>query len=282
MKLLTTAFCFLAFAGITHIQAQVTTPALSPFCKIEQKVGLTDVTIEYSRPSARNRIVFGGVVPFGETWRAGANYATKLTFSTDVNFGDANLKAGSYALLITPSPDSWKFQFFNFDKPDWTTYVGADAATPAVVIMAKTEELPFTLETWTIGIGNLHTGGATLDFLWEKAYCGLDFSVPTDALTMESIQKTMGGPSAGDYSSAATYYLNEGKDLKQALEWINKGIEKGGERFWLLRTKALIQAGLGDKTGAIASIKRSTELAEEAGNDEYPRMNAASIQEWMQ
>jgi hypothetical protein len=99
---------------------------------------------------------------------------------------------------------------------------------------------------------------------------------------MASIDKTMGGPSASDYSNAATYYLNEGKDLKQALAWINTGIEKGGERFWLLRTKALIQAGLGDTAGAISTAKRSTELAKEAGNEEYVRMNAKSISEWMQ
>ncbi len=282
MKIVTTLCCLFATALFLNVQAQVTTPALSPSCKIEQKVGLTDVTVEYSRPSARGRVVFGELVPFDHVWRAGANYATKITFGTDVNFGEADLKAGSYALLITPGTESWKFHFFTYAKGDWTSYVADGAPAAVAVVTGKPMALPFNVESWTIGVGQLSTSGAVLDFLWEKTYVGLEFSVPTDQAVMASIEATMAGPRANDYSSAATYYLNEGKDLNQALTWINMGLEKGGERFWLLRTKALIQAGLGDKTGAIATAKRSTQLATEAGNDEYPRMNAKSIEEWMQ
>jgi len=264
-----------------RIEAQVSTPAASPFGTIEQQVGLTDVTVEYSRPSAKGRTVFGEVVPFGEVWRAGANAVTKITFSTDVTFGASTLKAGAYALLITPNKDNWQLHFFNYDKSSWSTYIADGAPAAAAVIPAKTSALPFKVETFTIGIGNLTNHGATLNFIWESTYAEAAFTVATETAVMASIEKVMSGPSAGDYYSAASYYLSEGKDLKQALSWINTSLEKGGDRFWILRTKSLIQAGLGDKAGAIETAKKSSQLAQEAGNDEYVRMNAKSVAEWM-
>ncbi len=276
------AFCLLVIAAlITNVEAQVTTPAPSPFAKVEQKVGLTDVTIEYSRPSSKGRTVFGELVPFGGVWRAGANSVTKISFSTDVKVGGADLKAGSYALLITPSKDSWKLHFFNYDKSNWSDYIAEGAPVAAAVVTAKTMTLPFNVATWTIGIGDLSNNGATLDFIWETTYAGVSFTVATETAVMASIDKALAGPSAGDYYSAASYYLAEGKDLKQALAWVNSSLEKGGDRFWILRTKALIQAGLGDSAGAIVTAKKSTTLAKEAGNDEYVRMNEKSIAEWM-
>ena len=280
MKALTTLCCIIAISCGT-LAAQVTTPALSPFSKVEQKVGLTDVTIEYSRPSARGRTVFGDLVPYDKEWRAGANAVTKITFSTDVNVGGKDLKSGSYALLITPGKESWTLHFFAYDKSGWSSYVEENAVSAAAVVTAQTMALPFSVETWSIGVGQLSSSGASLDFIWENVYAGTPIEVPTDAAVVASIEKTMSGPSAGDYTSAASYYLNEGKDLNKALQWINMGLEKGGERYWTLRTKALIQAGLGDHAGAIETAKKSTQLAKEAGNEEYVKMNTASISEWM-
>jgi len=273
---------FVLLAGLLQLQAQVTAPAPSPFCKTEQKVGLTDVTIEYSRPSAKGRVVFGELVPFGQPWRAGANAATKISFSSDVKIGGADVQAGSYALLITPQADKWRLHFFHYDKGGWSSYIGDEAPETAAVVDVNVTALPMPVESWTIDIGGLRNDGASLNFMWEKTFVSAPLTVPTEAAVMASIEKTMAGPSAGDYYSAASYYLSEGKDMNKALEWINASIDKGGERFWILRTKALIQANLGDRKGAIASANRSTALAQEAGNDEYPKMNASSIKEWMQ
>ena len=89
-----------------QMQAQVTTPQSSPFSKVEQKVGLTDVTLEYSRPSMKERKIFGDLVPYGKMWRAGANKNTMITFSDDVTIDGNELKAGSYAIFITPNEKS--------------------------------------------------------------------------------------------------------------------------------------------------------------------------------
>lgn len=271
------------FAALwTVASAQVTTPASSPFAKLEQKVGLTDITVEYSRPSAKGRTVFGELVALDEVWRAGANAATKITFSSDVTLNGTALKAGAYALLITPGATSWKLHFFNYDKSGWGTYIAEGAPAAAAVLTVNTMPLPMYMETWTIGFNDLRNHSATLNLVWANTLVKVDVVVPTDAAVTASIDRTMAGPSANDYYSAASYYLAENKDLSQALTWVNLALEKGGERFWILRTKALIQAGLGDKAGAIATAKRSSTLAQEAGNAEYVRMNDKSISEWMQ
>ena len=108
------------------------------------------------------------------------------------------------------------------------------------------------------------------------------FTVPTDAAVVESIEKIMAGPGAGDYYSSAVYYLQEGKDIQKSKMWIDKAIEmtKDKPRFWYLRQQSLIYAKAGDSKGAIAAAKASLALAEEAGNSDYVKMNKASIAEW--
>ena len=268
---------FLAFS--LTVQAQIETPASSPFCKLEQKVGLTDVTLEYSRPSMKEREVFGHLVPYGKPWRTGANAATKLTVSTGVTIEGEVLEPGSYALLTVPGESEWELHFFPYSSRSWGSYL-ADDAPEATIVKVGSQQLPFNVETLFFDIGDLRNGSATINLVWESTVVSARMEVPTDAAVEEMIASTMSGPSASDYRAAATYYYQEGKDMEKALEWIDMSLEKGGERFWILRQKALIQASLEDYAGAIETAERSTALAEEAGNEDYPRMNAESIAEW--
>jgi hypothetical protein len=97
--------------GLIVTNAQVKTPAPSPHSKTEQKVGLTDITIDYSRPSMRGRTIFGDLVPFDKTWRTGANANTKITFSDDVSIDGKKLKKGTYAIYTIPNKESWDVIF---------------------------------------------------------------------------------------------------------------------------------------------------------------------------
>lgn len=262
------------------VNAQIETPQPSPFSKIEQKVGLTDVSLEYSRPNMKGRTIFGDLVPYGKMWRAGANKNTMVTFSDDVTIAGNTLKAGSYAIFITPSEKSWEVVFYS-DTNNWGTPREWDDSKVAAKVTAEVYGLPMDIETYTISFDDLTSGSAVIGIMWERAYVGIKFEVPTDSKVAASIDKTMAGPSANDYYAAAVYNLTEGKDLEKAKEWMDKAmsmLENPG--YWQLRQQSLLYAKMGDKKNAIATAKKSLAGAEEAGNADYIKMNKESLKEW--
>ncbi|MDY2588025.1 DUF2911 domain-containing protein [Winogradskyella aquimaris] len=261
--------------------AQIETPQPSPTTTIKQKVGLTDVTLEYSRPSMKGRKIFGDLVPYGKMWRAGANKNTIITFSDNVTISGTEVKAGSYAIFISPNKESWDVIFYS-DTNNWGTPAKWDDSKIAAKASAKVYEMPMNVETWTIGFDDLTNSSANIGFVWENTYAAVTFNVPTEDKVAASIKKVMSGPSANDYYSAAVYKLSEGKDLKQAMMWIDKAVEmtKDEPRFWFLRQQSLIHAANGDKKGAIAAAKKSLEGAKEAKNGDYIKMNEDSLKEW--
>jgi tetratricopeptide (TPR) repeat protein len=274
-------FLFLCTAGImSATQAQVQAPQPSPFTKIEQKVGLTDVTLEYSRPGMRDREVFGNLVPYGEVWRTGANENTKITFSDDVTIQGNELKAGTYAIYTIPNEDEWEVIFYT-DASNWGNPAEWNEDKVALKATAEVMELPFEMETFTIMIDELKHDSAALNFIWANTVASLRFEVPTEEKAMASIEKVMSGPGAADYFAAATYYHDVNKDLEQAYEWVNKSLEMGNPNaFWILRRKSLIAADLGKKEEAIEAAKKSLAEAEKAGNQDYVKMNKDSLKEW--
>ncbi|MBJ7879997.1 DUF2911 domain-containing protein [Gelidibacter salicanalis] len=271
----------LAVIGMTFsANAQIQTPQPSPFSTIEQKVGLTDVTLEYSRPNMRGRAIFGDLVPYGQVWRLGANQNTKITFSTDVTVGGKTLKAGTYALYVTPNDKSWDVMFYT-DSNNWGNPEKWDDSKVAAKVTAETYQLPMDIETFTMSFDDLTSGGATLGMMWANVYAGVKFEVPTDKIVSSSIEKVMNGPGAGDYYAAAVYYLQEGKDMKKAKEWVDKAISlTPNPAFYQLRQQSLIYAKAGDKKGAIEIAKKSLAASEAAGNKDYVKMNQDSLKEW--
>jgi len=273
-------FIALLSLAVTLGQAQIKTPAASPFCKMTQTVGLTDITVEYSRPGVKDRTVFSadGLVPHGTLWRLGANQATKITFSDDVMIKGQKLAKGAYAVLATPTATEWTFHFHEFGPSYWSDYKDA---TPKLSVSSKTEKMPMSMETFTVLFGDIKDDSALLEFLWADTYVPLKISVVVDETVMAAIDKTMAGPSANDYYQAASYYHKNGKDMNKALAWIEKATAGDEKKFWQVRRKALILADMGKTKEAIAAAKMSSTLAEKAGNAEYVKMNAASIKEWM-
>ncbi|WP_028888749.1 DUF2911 domain-containing protein [Tenacibaculum ovolyticum] len=264
---------FVAAIALTT-NAQIKTPAPSPSSKLEQAVGLTDVTLDYSRPGMRGRTIFGDLVPFNKVWRTGANANTKVTFSNNVTIDGKELKKGTYALYTKPAKGSWEVIFYT-DSNNWGTPRKWDDSKVALSTTAKVQPMPMKIETFTLSIDDITNSSAVIGILWENAYVGVKFNTPTDKGVEASITKTMLGPSAGDYFSAAKYYLDEGKDIKKAKTWINKAVDmtKDKPRFWYSRQQALILAKAGDKKGAIKAAKASLAGAEKAGNADYIKMN---------
>ncbi len=278
MKKLVLCIAIAAFSF--NAKAQIDTPQPSPASKLEQKVGLTDVTIEYSRPSVKGRTIFGGLEPYGKLWRAGANKNTVISFSDDVVIDGQTLEAGSYAIFIRLEKDAWEF-FFYTDTNNWGTPQKWDDSKVAAKTTVKTFEVPFNVETFTIDVNQITSNGAALEFIWEKTYAAVPFSVPTDKKVSASINRVMNGPVANDYYAAAVYYLREGKDINKAKEWIDKSIAMtSSPKFWQLRQQALIYAEAGNTKEAIAIAKKSLETAKTAGNMQYVKFNEDSIKEW--
>lgn len=262
--------------------AQVKTPQPSPLSKLEQKVGLTDVTIEYSRPAVKGRKIFGDLVPFGKMWRTGANANTKVTFSDDVKIGDTNVKAGTYAIFTIPNEKSWDILVYA-DASNWGTPEKWDDSKVAAKVSAEVYAMPMSVQSFTITVDDMTNNTAVIGMIWENVYVALPFTVPTAMKVSASIDETMkGDPKAGDYYSAAVYYLQEKKDMKKAMMWIDKAVELTSDnpRFWYMRQQSLIHAEAGDKAGAIAAAKKSLAGAEAAGNADYVKMNKDSLKEW--
>ena len=258
--------------------AQIKTPASSPLGKVIQTVGLTDITVEYSRPSAKGRKVYGDLVPFGEKWRTGANAATKITFSEDVSVEGNALKAGTYALYTLPNEHEWEVYFYKNANQSGLPRAWDDNEV-AAKFMVKPRQAGDFVETFTIGIGMVAADAAQIQLAWENTVVPISISVPTDGAVMKSIEKTMAGPSASDYYAAGRYLYESGKDKNKALEYIQKA-NATDARFWTVRMEALVLADLGRKKEAIEAAKKSLDMAKTAGNNDYIRMNEKSIAEW--
>ena len=268
-------------AFVYSLNAQLKTPKPSPSGKIEQQVGLTNVTVDYSRPGVKGRTIFGDLVPYGKVWRTGANKNTVVTFSEDVVIDNKTLAKGSYALYSKPNKSSWEIIFYK-DTKNWGNPKKWDDAKVALTTTVEVEKVPMNIETFTISIDDVTSNDALLGILWEKSYVGIKFTVPTDEAVQAGIDKVMAGPSAGDYYSAAAYYLQADKDINQAKIWIDKAIEMTSDKplFYYLRRQALIYAKAGDKKGAIKAAKASLKYAEKAGNEGYIKQNKTSLKEW--
>lgn len=258
--------------------AQIKTPAPSPASKLMQTAGLTEITVEYSRPSVKGRTIFGGLVPYGEMWRTGANKNTIVTFSDKVKIAGKEVKAGSYALFTVPGQNEWDIIFYT-DTENWGTPENYDAAKEAARFKVKPQTLPYTIESFTVGIDDLQNDKCTMGLGWEKTWVSFDIELTTDEAVSKAISKVMSGPDANDYYAAGRYYFEAGKDLKQAYEWLHKSNEMDA-KFWKLRQEALVLAAMNKYPEAIAVAERSKAMAIEAKNKDYERMNTESINEW--
>jgi hypothetical protein len=260
---------------------KITTPQPSPKATVEQRVGLTDVSVEYSRPGVKGRAIFGDLVPFGKTWRTGANSNTKVTFSSDVSIDGQTLNAGSYGLYTVPNENSWEVMFYSESD---NSGVPRDWDDTKVVAKTSVEvySMPMNVETFTITFDDVSGTSATLGILWEKTYVGIKFEVPTDKLVSDTIAAVMAAsPEVGDYYNAAIYYRQQDLDIKKANEWMEKAMSLTEKpAFWQLRQQSLIYAKMGDTEKAIAVAEKSLELSKAAGNEAYIKMNTQSLAEW--
>jgi hypothetical protein len=259
----------------SNVAAQIDMPQPSPLCTLQQKVGLMDVTIIYSRPSARGRKVFGDLVQYNKLWRTGANMASRIQFSDSVFINNTAIPKGEYSILSIPGQNDWTIILNKQARLSGTS--GYNENEDAVRVSVKPESIPFQ-ETFTIGVNYITNNSAFIEIMWETTKVAFKIETNVDYLVLQNIERALRVNPVTFYQ-AARYYYETNRDLNQALEWINESLA-GNETFWVLRQKALIQAKIGDFAGAIETANRSSELSQKAGNSDYVRMNNASIAEW--
>ena len=256
---------------------QIQMPQASPAAKIAQKVGLTDVTVDYSRPSTKGRKIFGELVPFGQVWRTGANGATVLSFSTDVIIGGQTVPAGQYALYSIPEKSDWTMILSKNIKL-WGA-IGYEQSDDLIRFKAKPEKLNKKAETFEISFANMTDTGSDLSLKWENTRVDFRIETQVDPLVMAQIKEYVIDANTADPSllySAASYYYTNSKDMNQAYDWINESVE-ADPKYWTMHLKAKIEAALGKKTEAVESAEEAIDLAEEAGNQDYVGLNERLI-----
>ncbi len=249
----------------TLISAQLTTPQPSPLATLTQKVGLTDFEVEYSRPGAKGRTIFGDVVPFDEMWRLGANASSKITVSTPVKMGGMDVPEGKYAIYAIPGKESWTIILYK-NLSHWGVD-GYDKANDLGRFTIKPTKMMDKTESLTLDFSDFTTSSANLNLTWENTRISIPITTPTDEMVEKQIKSVMEGPSANDYYQSARYFLEKEKNLPDALTYINKAIEKRSDAFWYIHVQAKIYMKLGKKKEALASAEKSLGLAKEAKED---------------
>lgn len=252
-------------------QSPVNFPAASPASTIKQRVGLTDVTIDYSRPGAKGRTVFGGIVPYGAVWRTGANFATKVTFSTPVKLEGHDIPAGTYSLFTIPGTNEWTI-IINKNANQWGSFQ-YDPKDDLVRFNVTPKTVADSVETFAIDFNQVRDDSAELTLMWDKTVVPIQMQVDVVSTLVPQIEAAMAAPGKKSdilYFQAASFYYDHDQDLSKALTWVNAALA-GNSRiaFEILHLKAQILAKQGDKAGAIAAAKQSTDLsikAEGPGN----------------
>ncbi len=243
-------------------------PDSSQHATITQRVGLTDVSVEYSRPDKRGREIFGGLVPFGEVWRTGANSPTKITFSEPVKIEGKEVPAGAYALYTIPNADEWTV-ILSKNLKLWGAY-GYKPDADELRVQVKSVPLADAVETFAIGFDDLKDDRATLSLAWDKTRVPVTLTTDTMAQVSTNIATAMKDPESvkpGFYYQAAGFYYEHDKDLEQASKWIDQAIAKQDPpRYFMYYKKAQIEAKLGLKAEAKAAAEKSIELIKAGEN----------------
>lgn len=266
---------------ISQTSGQITHPKASPFSKVEQAVGLSKITIEYSRPAVRGRTLFGELVPYERIWRVGANESTKITVDSDMVVAGNVLPKGTYALYAFPEKDNWEVVFHKNISHWGDGRKNYDAIEDAFRIAVTPKKSQIWQENFLITFDEITHNSIIMKWLWGFTEVTIPLTVNTHQLMLDEISTKLNeNPSAQTYYEAARYFQEQEEQYPLALEYLNKAINLGGDTYYFHRVKSLVQAALKDYNGAILSAEKSTVLAAAKEKDEFVRMNKNNITKW--
>lgn len=267
-------------AGLASAQnGDLKFPAPSPECTLKQTVGLTKFEIVYSRPGVKGRPIFGGLVPYGEVWRTGANNATKITFDTPVKFEGSEVPAGTYALFTIPGENEWTI-IINKGAQQWGAFQ-YDQKQDVVRVTAQPRKLNEHIETLAIEFNRIKDDSALLEIVWDDVvvpiHINVDIGLTIDPATrtVPRIEQALSAPGQkrwDQYYGAAMFYVDHDLDIQKTKPWIDAALAQH-DAHYVAYLKAKILQRLGDKAGALEAAKHSRELAVKANDKGYMRLD---------
>jgi len=269
MKKLLIAALLVAFTYCSFAQ-QLNTPQPSPTQEVKQNFGLSSIQLSYSRPAMKGRKIFGDLVPYGKVWRTGANGATTLTFGDDVIIGGTKIPAGKYGLLTIPDYSEWTVIITK--QTDVTSPAAYKQSEDVVRVKVRPQDLGFSVESFTILFGDLTNTSCNLQLIWDNQVVSVPITTDIDTKITAQIKDLMEKDNR-PYFAAAMYYIESGKDLNQAVAWLDKATAANPDAFWMFYQKARALAKLGKKKEAMDASNKSVELAKAAKNDDYVALN---------
>ena len=263
----------------TALLAQIQVPPASPTFEVKGTIGLTEVRLVYSRPSARGRVVAGDLIPYGEVWRTGANASTKISFSTDVVIEGHKVPAGQYALYtIFNEQEATVILSKNLEL--WGS-IGYSADDDQLRFNVPVKHPTSSYETLTMSFSDFTMNSANFNIKWDHTKVMFSIVSQVDELVMSQIKQQVidnAPTNPGVYFQAAGYYFDTQKNDRMALDWVDKAIAGNEQKqYWVVHLKAKRQARLGEKSAAKATAESSIELAKAAGNPDYIRLNEKLI-----
>ena len=257
----------LLFNLLTITFAQIRVPAASPAATVSQAVGLAKVTVDYSRPALKGRVMFGDQVPYGKVWRTGADRSTKVTVSEPIIVNGTSLPAGSYGLFTIPGQTEWTV-IFSKDAMGSGAF-NYKAENDVMRFSVKPEKITPT-EYFTIEFADFTPTSANLTLRWENVQIKVPLKQEPDAQIIAQLNEELAKSEVkpGTYYLAANYYFDTKRDLKQARIWADKLLETSKE-YWTYYLRAKIAARQGDCKTAIADATSGLELARKGNDDAY-------------
>lgn len=266
-KKITSAILFTSAFSLGLTAQSLKVPAPSPLQTIKQEFALSSITVEYSRPSTKGRVIFGDLVPYGKVWRTGANASTKITFGEDIKLEGNAVKAGTYALYTIPNKDSWEIIIYS-DLNLGGNVADYKKENDVAHFTVKPKTLGEKIETFSIEFANITSTTVVIALTWENTRIELNVVADIDATIMKNIDNLVVKDNR-PYFQAARYYYETDKDLVKAKEWVDMAIASNPKAYWVYMLKANIQSKMKDKKGAIATAEMVVSLATAEKDDNY-------------
>lgn len=251
-------FIAVVLFATSALAQQVRTPRPSPQATLTQTVGITDVTIKYSRPGVKGRSIWGGLVPYDKVWRTGANEATTITFSEDVMINGQKLPKGTYSLHTTPGQSAWKIHF-NSVADQWGSY-SYDPAKDVLVVNATPQAAPH-MEWMSFEIPEMTTDTAKIVLRWDKVAVPFTVDTGATAKVMTQLRNALNPDWRAPYNAANFAFQNKGTATDQEIsDWLDKSlsIDQNISNLWL---KAQFLQRLGRKQEAIKAAEEAAAKA---------------------